>query len=61
MTEAQVLQPSMAPLVATRAPHQNPVASADHKSGLHTKPLGRPEAMEKAREVEEGDASARQQ
>lgn len=49
-------------LVPIRAPSQEPVASTDDNSGLPTRPPGRPEAMkEVVREVEEGDASARQQ
>lgn len=44
-----------------RAPSQDPVASTDDNTGLLTGPPGRPEAMKEVREVEEGDASARQQ
>lgn len=68
LREAQRLQPASQPislgprhLVPIRAPSQEPVASTDDNSGLPTRPPGRPEAMKKVREVEEGDASARQQ
>lgn len=48
-------------LVPVRAPSQDPVASTDDNSGLPTGPPGRSEAMKEVREVDEGDASARQQ